>query len=255
MQRICKKIFFICFLFSVMVSKIFSQSPMSNLRDTAFVAPLHIDNETESLVFNDEEYSYLQKSRPPGKNFIREFWEWLTQSDSKKEKKETSDADVSVHPVNFWNSDEFAGILLMFLFLVFIFSCIYFFRSGQLKKLLAGKPMSESAEFSDLQEDIRLISPEVLIQEALIQKDYRLAIRWNYISILKKLSIHSLIEFRPYKTNYDYQQELKNTSFFREFRRASRVYEFVWYGETAISEDEYTGYWAALNHFEQQIHD
>ena len=69
-----------------------------------------------------------------------------------------------------------------------------------------------------------------LIQSALKEQDFRLAIRFGFLSTLKYLHKKELIEWKIDKTNLDYQFELPET-YQDTFAAMSVIYERIWYGD------------------------
>jgi len=85
----------------------------------------------------------------------------------------------------------------------------------------------------DMTDEERIMQEEdlkKLIADAEANKDYRLAVRYHYLSLLKKLVDKGLIDWRPEKTNRDYVYELQNSSFSSDFIKLTFVYDYVWYG-------------------------
>ncbi len=69
--------------------------------------------------------------------------------------------------------------------------------------------------------------------------DYRSAVRYQFLYILKKLSDKKLILWNPEKTNKDYVAELKAAHLRNEFYNLSYIFDYVWYGEFGIDEQSY----------------
>jgi len=104
----------------------------------------------------------------------------------------------------------------------------------------------------DLSEDERIIKEENLddlIAQAIQQKDYRLAIRYNYLKILKKLMEEGLIKWRADKTNRDYLNELKNSQRVSTFKNLTFLYDYIWYGKFPAGEKELQEMQALTNDF------
>ena len=80
---------------------------------------------------------------------------------------------------------------------------------------------------------------DILIQEALQNKDYRLAVRYNYLLLLKRLDQYNIITYDSQKTTYDYSLDLEGTTYSTGFNKATYYYTYIWYGEFSIDEDEY----------------
>ncbi|WP_228239016.1 hypothetical protein [Allomuricauda sp. M10] len=92
----------------------------------------------------------------------------------------------------------------------------------------------------DLSEQhIESIDLDALMNEALKSNDYRLAVRYQFLKILKLLSQQNLIAWHFEKTNSDYEREIKEKLLQSEFKKASYLYEHIWYGEQPLDEVGY----------------
>lgn len=69
--------------------------------------------------------------------------------------------------------------------------------------------------------------------------DFRSAVRYQFLFILKKLSDKRLINWNPEKTNKDYLIELKAPNLKNQFYDLSYIFDYVWYGEFSIDEESY----------------
>ena len=77
------------------------------------------------------------------------------------------------------------------------------------------------------------------IRNALKMGEYRLAVRYHFLSALKSLSKNELITWKAEKTNYDYISEIKNSQVKSNFSELSKLYEAIWYGNFPIVQEEY----------------
>ena len=73
-----------------------------------------------------------------------------------------------------------------------------------------------------------------LTKKALKKENYRLATRYLYLKSLQQLSKKEIIKWNFDKTNSEYINEIKNTNTKDLFKRASYIYDYVWYGEFTI---------------------
>ncbi len=125
-------------------------------------------------------------------------------------------------------------LLLILIYLVFrYFLGIDLIRLRKRKNVLMPKV--------DLSEDERIIQEEnldELITQALKNRDYRLAVRYNYLKVLKKLMEDDLIKWRADKTNRDYLKELKNSPLADAFKHLTFLYDYIWYGKFPANEEE-----------------
>lgn len=85
-------------------------------------------------------------------------------------------------------------------------------------------------------EEIDEIDIDGLLHHAINNKEFRLAIRYYYLSVLKILSDTKQIVYHKDKTNSEYQLEIKNKTIRDQFSYLSYIYSYVWYGEFAIDE-------------------
>ncbi len=80
---------------------------------------------------------------------------------------------------------------------------------------------------------------DVLIMQALKSSNYRLAIRYQYLKSLYKLSDAGMVQIAADKTNYQYVREISNYQYQSLFSKLTLHYEYVWYGEFDIDEKIY----------------
>lgn len=85
-------------------------------------------------------------------------------------------------------------------------------------------------------EDIDLKS---LIDKQIQNGQYREAIRYMYLDVLKSLSVSSLIEWDFQKTNTDYYNELNDPNLKKQFKKISYIYDYIWYGEFPIDKEAF----------------
>ena len=78
-----------------------------------------------------------------------------------------------------------------------------------------------------------------LVQQAIQEKNYRLAVRFYYLLILQKLTDKELIVWQQEKTNEDFIREVAHLKIASDFTETTRLYDFVWYGNFEINEAEF----------------
>ena len=135
-----------------------------------------------------------------------------------------------------WLLNSFLGYLIiavmigLLIYIIINNSSWIFLRKGD-----AG--ISDAVLESD-QEDIELIDYDLLLHQALIQHDFRLAIRYKFLKILKTLQQAGMIEWHREKTNHQYLLEIPEI-YRNEFRQIIAFYEYTWYGQFATTENLY----------------
>lgn len=105
------------------------------------------------------------------------------------------------------------------------------------KKTNNSSKLSEKLIYED--EDIHEINLDKLLQQAIANNDFRLAIRYYYLSTLKGLSNKQLIDYHKDKTNSEYLFEIENKEMRTNFSYLSYVYAYVWYGEFPVDENNF----------------
>jgi hypothetical protein len=76
-----------------------------------------------------------------------------------------------------------------------------------------------------------------LIESAIKNKDYKVAVRYFYLQMLKDLNTRKLITWKADKTNSDYIAEISSTKLKDKFSKTALIYEYIWYGDFLIQED------------------
>ena len=105
--------------------------------------------------------------------------------------------------------------------------------------LLIRSKVAKSSEIPVFEEDIFSIDIDKIIEDAISDKNYRKAVRYLYIKLLKLLTINEIIEWKPEKTNKDYKAEMKKSQHSKTFGKLTKIFEYVWYGEFEIKENKF----------------
>lgn len=122
------------------------------------------------------------------------------------------------------------------------------FLFGKNSKKLSGTEEPESQE-----EELMGVNWESRLQQAIASGDFRLAVRYSYMYLLKMMQERQLIDYRNDKTNYEYAHELENTKYKQPFRKLTRQYEYAWYGQYPLSQASFTEYLNEFQDLKKQI--
>jgi hypothetical protein len=130
------------------------------------------------------------------------------------------------------------GYLMWFIIVGgFVAILVWFLMSGNVR-LYQKKATQIIGEKDELNtENIFDIDYGTEIQRAINNKDYRLAIRLYYLSLLKELAQKAIINYKQERTNSDYVLQLRETSYYKEFFNLTRNFEYAWYGQFPVSEE------------------
>ncbi|TWO32578.1 hypothetical protein E1J38_006820 [Seonamhaeicola sediminis] len=88
-------------------------------------------------------------------------------------------------------------------------------------------------------ENIEEADINTLIKHAEKDNNYRLAVRYYYLLVLKTLSLNNHIKYEDDKTNAEYLSEIENKTFSSSFAYTSYLYNYIWYGEFTLSPNQY----------------
>ena len=156
-------------------------------------------------------------------NLFRRFFEWLFGAEK---------------AIGFFAG--FLRILPYILIGTLLFLLIKFFLNVNSNALLYSKSNEAVVSLSEEEHIIKNEDIDQLIQKALNDKDYRLAIRYQYLLILKQMSGKELIIWEIQKTNDDYINELEKEELKTPFSVITWLYDYVWYGDFHIDEAKYS---------------
>ncbi len=155
--------------------------------------------------------------------------------ETKPERKTTP--KVSFSGFSFFMSSIFPFILGLVVVLIILKSFVNiepgFWNLKAAKKEKTKKLVSE-------EENIDESDYDALLLRAIQNNDYRLATRYYYLALLKKLSQKNHIEYHKDKTNSEYLFELKNKTMRSNFSYLSYIYSYVWYGEFSVDKMKFS---------------
>jgi len=78
-----------------------------------------------------------------------------------------------------------------------------------------------------------------LITDNISKGNYRMAVRYQFIKLLKKMVSKNIIVWDADKTNTDYRYEINSSHISEKFEQVSRIYEYFWYGEFLLDSPGY----------------
>lgn len=168
---------------------------------------------------SDRAYNY-EDIPAPATNPLQKWIDWLMRKINAFFTSKSYD--------NFWQYIIMAATASLVLYLLY--------KAKVLDYVFPSKNAGESTEYIVGQENIHEINFEEAIGNALGQGDFRLAIRLQYLKILKLLTVKELIHWKPNLTNQSYVQELEKTPHHHDFTEITRYFEFAWYGDFDVSE-------------------
>ena len=120
---------------------------------------------------------------------------------------------------------------MFYSFLAFIlFIIIKMFLKVKLNSIVSTKSNLGTVNFYEDEHIIQNEDISALINKAISNENYRLAVRYYYLLILKSLTEKQLISWEIQKTNDDYSKEIGVPDLRTPFDKLTTLYDFVWYG-------------------------
>ncbi len=211
-------------------------------------APLEIkkisNNDLQSYRDNPD-YNYEEQVKEP--SILDEIWAWVVNQ-IRKFIEWIFGIDAAQGPLAF-----FLNLLPYLLIFLLLFLLIRFFINANMQSLKNAQLNKNAVGLSEEENIIRNENIDDLIQQAVADKNYRLAIRYSYLLILKLLSEKDIIAWELQKTNSDYLEEITKENLKTPFKASTRLYEYVWYGDFLIDEPKYQKAALAFNALRKNI--
>lgn len=200
-----------------------------------------VSDEELNKVKSDEDYWYVntvpprnRETSPPSAN---------EKGDKEKESRSRGIFNIPWLNVVFW-------IILIGGFIALL---IWFLSTSNIR-LFRKKPKQVNEETQEYTTDnIFEINFDRDIQQAIDAKNFRLAVRLMYLRTLRDLSDRKLISYTHEKTNSDYLFQLAGTTYYKNFFRLTRSFDYTWYGQFELSQDSFGVIQNDFSSFKQQL--
>jgi hypothetical protein len=135
------------------------------------------------------------------------------------------------------------GFFVFLIYRLIVVNNLYLFRKN---KTLA-------VDDEVVEEEISEDSIDDRIRRAAGEKDYRTAVRYLYLKGLHLLRDKGWIRYHAQATNHDYVYQVNQYPVAEDFRFLTRIYDYVWYGEFAVSEDQFARLQTDFQRFYQAL--
>ena len=119
--------------------------------------------------------------------------------------------------------------------------------------VLRGKSKAIEIPYSESLENIHEINFDTEIDNAVTNRNYRLAVRLLYLRSLKQLSDAQLIHWQLEKTNNNYLNELTDAGQRQQFSLLTSRFEYVWYGNFPIDGQSFQNINALFTDFKRRL--
>ncbi len=158
-------------------------------------------------------------------DYSKEMEEQAPKEESEKKLEKTTSSKLSPEFKAFIKYTLFGIVILILVFIGYLLIANEKFFSN--KKL--EKPKVYTLE--NLEENLNEADIDLFLDDALVNKDFRLSVRLMYLNVIKALVQKELITWKRDKTNGDYLQEMNKHKLYKDFRKCTLFYEYVWFNE------------------------
>lgn len=225
------RILAIAFILAILPKTLWADSSSFQIRK--------FDSEKIEKFKSDKAYDYGISKAENNQESSNLLWDLLQKLLNISSKKEMN---------IFW---EVVSIILAIVFVGFVI-----IRIANAEKSWFWKSSEKGRKGSNYFEDFEHVADLdflKLIETAIKNKDYKVAIRYFYLQMLKDLNDKKLITWKADKTNSDYIAEISSVKLKDKFSKTALIYEYIWYGDFLIQEDIFESARESFIAFEESI--
>lgn len=139
--------------------------------------------------------------------------------------------------------------ILIGLLLVFV---VLFLRKRALSGIFYKNVGGQGVLHSHHEVDIHQVDLDALLTKSEADGEYRQAVRFHYLVLLRFLNTEGHIEWRADKTDRQYLFEIKDAEVRSAFEDLSFIFKYVWYGELELGKGRYEGMAVAFRSFQRK---
>jgi hypothetical protein len=182
--------------------------------------------------------STLKLTQPQWKDLS----EGIDYTETYKEQEQEKESDNSYNSSSSGSSSvdigAFKYVLYVLMFALVVFIVIKLFGNFKNNSAVESKVVEIDA-LHEIEERMHEIDLEELLKQALEARNFRLALRLNFLIIIKLLSQSGKINWAKEKTNWEYHTELQDKLLADQFKEIIQNFELFWYGEHTFTELDY----------------
>lgn len=207
--------------------------------------PVHYSEEHIENYKSNSDFDYTEVEKDTNwwnqlKEWVISFFQWLFQK--------LLGVDIVPNSTVLFIKTLFYSIIGFLVFLL-----IKLLLKVNLKTMKTTKSNMPSMQFSEDEHIIQNEDISQLIATAVANNNYRLAVRYYYLLILKTLTEEKFIEWQYQKTNNDYSKEIAVKELKAPFKALTNWYDFIWYGNFEIDTLQFDKIAVEFKEFQHKI--
>ncbi len=174
-----------------------------------------------------------EKKRPPATLRRLDDTSWLESTEGLNYAERSQENSASAPPVS-PTPPEFLNWILYAVLAVLLVGLL-FLLVKRLVPLSGGPKNTTAAEDPDTIRDIEALDLETMLRQAVQRGEFSEVIRLHFLLVVQDLARTGQIEWRPEKTNRDYERELESDDASRQtFGQLAAVFERARYGDAPV---------------------
>jgi hypothetical protein len=189
-------------------------------------------NEKDFEYANDPAYWNIEQEQALKRKREQEQREQELKAERQEYKKGFWDYFNNVFSSNAIRIITYIALSMFFLFVIYrimvVNKLFLFYHSKKAK-------VSDGGEVVDIEKD----NLDEKIRKAAQAGDHRQAVRFMYLKTLQLLNDRQWIKYHVDATNYEYVIQMSKHKLGNDFSFLTRIYDYVWYGEFALTNEQY----------------
>jgi hypothetical protein len=190
-------------------------------------------NEKEFEYANDPEYWDLEHEQELKRKREQEQREQELRAEREEYKKGFWDYFNEIFAGKYLRAAIYVVLISFFLFVIYrimvVNKLFVFYHSKKAK-------VTDSGEAVDIEDE----NLDDKIRKAAQAGEYRQAVRYMYLKTLQLLNDRQWIKYHVDGTNYEYVMQMSKHKLGNDFGFLTRIYDYVWYGEFALTPEQFT---------------
>ena len=137
------------------------------------------------------------------------------------------------------NSGGLLASILYYLIIIAVIIVAIFILIFTLSNIENSRSFDESIDVTIEEEkivDIHEIDLEAMLSTALSANDFRMALRAQFLMLLRTMSSNKYIQWSKEKTNREYSKEVYAQPFYPNFQYTANLFDRTWYGDIDIDQ-------------------
>lgn len=183
----------------------------------------HFDAQKIKSYRQQPDFRYDQ-SVPADDSLWSKFWSWFW--------RQFRGVATANYSASIFRYIIIAAFIVLIVFVVIKFTGVDF-------RLFSGKSKTITVPYTESSDNIHEIDFKTEIDKAIMNANYRMAVRLMYLHSLKKLNNSNLINWQPEKTNQTYIKEIADPHKREQFSLLTTQFEYIWYGEFFIDKENF----------------